>query len=282
MTLALRLGLPVLAVLLGACAVQQADVARVTPAEPLHALYSDVDDCSLGARTTRPATASALDPTAIDVVNWNVKKGSRAGWAGEFSSLSRTADVVTLQEAPLVHPGWAERPAERFHAFAPGFRTRRTPTGVMTISTSVPLVQCSMSVREPWLRSPKAVVATEYEVAGRSATLLVVNAHAVNFTVTLAAFERQLGKISRVLAQHDGAVILAGDFNTWRRARQSRLDELASGFGLRPIAFADDRRTRFLGLPLDHIYVRDLEVVRSESLESAASDHNPMRVRLAM
>lgn len=282
MTPALRPGLLILTVLLGACAVQHPDVARVTPAEPLHALYSGADACSLGRRTPRPDAASALDPTAIDVVNWNVKKGRRAGWAGELESLSRAADVVTLQEAPLVHRGWAERHEERFHAFAPGFRTRRTPTGVMTISTSVPLVQCSLRIREPWLRSPKAVVATEYEVGGRYETLLVVNAHAVNFTITLAAFERQLDEISRVLAQHDGAVILAGDFNTWRRARQSSLDELADGFGLRPIAFADDRRTRFFGLAVDHIYVRGLEVVRSESLESAASDHNPMRVRLAM
>ncbi len=254
----------------------------MTPAEPLHALYSGVDACELGPRASRPDEVSALDPTAIDVVNWNVRKGRDAGWAGELESLSRNADVVTLQEAPLVNPGWAGRHAERFHAFAPGFRTQRTQTGVMTISTSIPLVQCSLKVREPWLRSPKAVVATEYEVDGRTATLLVVNAHAINFTITLAAFERQLGEISRVLAQHDGAVILAGDFNTWRRARQLRLDELASGFDLRPIGFADDRRTRFFGLPLDHIYVRGLDVVRSESLESLASDHNPIRVRLAM
>lgn len=282
MTPLFRLGLPILSVLLAACAVQLPDLARVTPAEPLHALYSGVDACNLGPRALRADGGSALDPAAIDVVNWNVKKGRRAGWAGELKSLSYNADVVTLQEAPLVNPGWAERHGERFHAFAPGFRTRRTQTGVMTISTSVPLVQCSLKIREPWLRSPKAVVATEYEVDGRSATLLVVNAHAINFTITLAAFERQLGEISRVLAQHDGAVILAGDFNTWRRARQSSLDDLASGFDLRPVAFVDDRRTRFLGLPLDHIYVRGLDVVRSESLESVASDHNPMRVRLAM
>lgn len=282
MTFAFRFGMAVVAALLAACAVQPLNVASVTPAEPLYALHSGIDACRLGRDAPSSGAASRLDPAAIDLVNWNVKKGRRAGWAGELTGLSGSADVVTLQEAPLVNPGWAERPEDRFHAFAPGFRTRRTPTGVMTISTSLPLVQCSLKVREPWLRSPKAVVVTEYAVAGRAATLLVVNAHAINFTFTLTAFERQLDEIFRVIAQHDGAVILAGDFNTWRRARQSRLDELASGFDLSPIAFVDDRRTRFLGLPLDHIYVRGLDVVESESLESIASDHNPMRVRLSM
>jgi len=277
-----RIGLPLVAVLLGACAAYPYDVARVVPAEPLQAKYSGAEACDLQSPPAGAAVASALDPTSIDLLNWNVKKGRRAGWAGVMQSLSRAADVITLQEAPLTHPGWAGRLAGRYHAFAPGFRTRKTPTGVMTISTSVPLVQCSLKIREPWLRTPKAVVVTEYRVRGRSATLLVVNAHAINFTATLTAFRRQLADISSVLEQHEGAVILAGDFNTWRPARQRRLDELAADFDLDPIGFVDDRRTRAFGLPLDHIYVRGLDVVRSESLESAASDHNPMRVRLTM
>ena len=63
----------------------------------------------------------------------------------------------------------------------------------MTVSTAVPLVQCNLSAREPLLRTPKATLVTEYALAGRQDTLLVINIHAVNFTLGLGAFEAQLG-----------------------------------------------------------------------------------------
>lgn len=274
------------------CAVLQPDTALVSPFVPADLVAASADEClstpafrdGRATRVTDPATADrvVIDPDAIELFNWNIGKGGRAKWAAELARLAGEADIVTLQEAPLSNPGWAAAKDERVHAFAPGYATRQSSTGVMTVSAARPLRQCNLSSREPLIRSPKATLITEYALLGRDQTLLVVNIHAINFAPGLRAFERQLGMAADVVARHDGPVIVAGDFNTWRPARQKHVDERLDALELRPVAFAVDRRKRFFGQALDHVYVRGLYVVTATSYASRASDHNPMRVRLSM
>ena len=265
----------------GCAGLPQAAVA-VDPVAPVHALAHDADSCEIGPESTGAKASESLDPYWIELLNWNIEKGGSADWGSELYELGVHADVLTLQEAPLVNPGWEDHVVETFHAFAPGYSTRRSPTGVMTVSTAVPLVQCNLSAREPWLRTPKATLVTEYALSGRYETLLVINIHAVNFTLGLQAFEAQLGAAADILERHDGPVIFAGDFNTWRQSRLTHLEVLIDSHGLAAVEFEDDDRKRFLGHPLDHVYVRGLEVVAAETHETRASDHNPMRVWLSI
>ena len=152
---------------------------------------------------------------------------------------------------------------------------------MLTISDAAPLVQCNLQALEPVLRTPKATLVTEYALAGRDENLLVVNMHVVNFTMGLAAFQAQLSDASDVVAQHRGPVILTGDFNTWRQARLDLLGSIIDAHGLEAVDFPDDARKRFLGKPLDHVYVRGLDVVSATTYETDTSDHNPMRVWLS-
>ncbi|MEO0345780.1 MAG: endonuclease/exonuclease/phosphatase family protein [Pseudomonadota bacterium] len=237
--------------------------------------------CRTGWAEAPEAHDAALDPGRIALVNWNIKKGSRSDWRDQLDTLTAGADLVTLQEAPLANAGWRDHESSLYHAFAPGWTSRRTPTGVMTLSDAAHLVQCNMQAREPWLRSPKATMATEYALTDRAETLLVVNVHVVNFSLGLAAFDRQLEQVSTVVAQHEGPVILTGDFNTWRRARLDRVRALVDAHDLEPVSFRNDVRKRFLGNPLDHVYVRGLEVIDATATDTRASDHNPMRVWLS-
>jgi endonuclease/exonuclease/phosphatase (EEP) superfamily protein YafD len=46
------------------------------------------------------------------------------------------------------------------------------------------------------------------------------------------------------------------------------------------LAFDQDHRKRVFGQPLDHIYVRGLEVIEATTREVKSSDHNPMSARL--
>ena len=256
-------------------------MAAVEPVQPVHALAHDADACGTGIERVGKRAKHALDPHDIELLNWNIQKGGKDDWGLELRELGTHADVLTLQEAPLVNPGWKEQVIESFHAFAPGFETSVTPTGVMTVSTAIPLVQCNLSSLEPWLRTPKATLVTEYALDGRSETLLVVNVHAVNFTWGLGAFEAQLDGASRVLARHNGPVIFAGDFNTWRQSRLAHLESIVGEHGLAVVDFPEDVRKRVFGYPLDHVYVRGLEVVDAETQETRSSDHNPMRVWLS-
>lgn len=280
--------LPLLALLFSApgCVSTPPSLASVVPATPVHRLAHDAESCDLGPEAPRPVQA-ALDPFAIDFLNWNIQKGNDVDWSSKLARIGVSADIVTLQEAPLANEGWqtvnlATRGDAQFHAFAPGFETRRTPTGVMTVSRALPLVQCNLSSTEPFLRTPKATIVTEYALTGRSDTLLVINIHAINFTFGMAAFEQQLADASGILARHEGPVIFSGDFNTWRRARLAHVDELIAAHGLRAVEFTDDERKRVFGLPLDHVYVRGLNVLEAETYSTDTSDHNPMRVRFSI
>jgi endonuclease/exonuclease/phosphatase (EEP) superfamily protein YafD len=44
--------------------------------------------------------------------------------------------------------------------------------------------------------------------------LLIVNVHAVNFTLGMARLREQLEAVADVLTSHSGPVLLTGDFNT--------------------------------------------------------------------
>ncbi len=267
------------AALVAGCAALPAAKARLEPDAPLNLLAAGADLCRTGPMR---ASAPALDPEAFELFNWNVRKGSNADWSYDMQLLAREADVLTLQEAPLVNDGWQGHAAEQFHSFAPGFRSLSTPTGVLTISDVQPIVQCNLRAREPLLRTAKATVVTEYALDGYDATLLVVNIHAVNFTLGLGAFEAQIGEAADILDRHHGPVIFTGDFNTWRQGRVDLVELLVDRHGLMPVEFDDDQRKRVFGKALDHVYVRGLDVLSATTYETETSDHNPMRVWLSI
>ncbi|MEM9530079.1 MAG: endonuclease/exonuclease/phosphatase family protein [Pseudomonadota bacterium] len=267
--------------LLQGCATLQPQAPRLVVHAPTALFTDESTACRTGWVSAPAKPETALNPDHITLVNWNMKKGSRANWHGQFEQLAEDADLITLQEAPLASAGWRELESDKYHAFAPGFQSRRTPTGVMTLSDAAHLVQCNLKAREPWLRSPKAMLATEYALADRPESLLVVNVHVVNFSLGLTAFNRQLEQVRAVVAQHPGPVILTGDFNTWRHGRMKRLLDLVEENQLAAVAFRHDVRKRFLGRPLDHVYVRGLKVLDATTIATRASDHNPMQVSLS-
>ena len=145
-----------------------------------------------------------------------------------------------------------------------------------------PLAHCNFSNTEPWLTTPKATAITQYALRGTSETLLVVNIHAINFSVQLLEFRAQMDQVRRTAMGHSGPLILAGDFNTWRQARFDVVRELADDLGLEPLSFEDDRRTRAFGHPLDYVFVRGLNPRQTVIREVESSDHNPLSVELEM
>lgn len=263
------------------CAALPGPTARIAPAAPPPHFALDADACHAEVVPSDRPGSDGIDPRSIELFNWNVRKGGHADWSDDLRALARDADLLTLQEAPLINDGWHGQSADDHHAFAPGFESRRTPTGVLTISEATPFVQCNLRAREPWLRTDKATVITEYALAGMAETLMVINIHAVNFTFGLGAFEAQMAAASDVIARHHGPVIFVGDFNTWRQARLDLLGALVESHGLESVDFGRDTRKRMFGKPLDHVYVRGLNVHEATTFEIDSSDHNPMRVWLS-
>lgn len=219
----------------------------------------------------------------LEILSWNIQKTSNEGWMEDLLKLAADTDLTFIQEAALharlgeVHPA-----GPLYQSFAQGYSTSSQSTGVMTLSTRAPTMQCNFTRTEPWLGTPKAAAVTEHALAGRPDRLLAINLHAVNFTLGVEDLQEQLRPLSTLLAGHRGPVILAGDFNTWSETRQQVVDGVLSGFGLEPVSFQPDLRTRAFGRALDHIYVRGFTAEDARVIPVHSSDHNALRARLRL
>jgi len=242
----------------------------------------EVESCRMLFAAAPPTAATGLNADEIRLVSWNMQKKSIPNWRADYSRLTDGRDLILIQEASLRVDTVGDLPAAPHWSFAPGYRKGESITGVLTLSSSQPLARCSFVNIEPLLRTPKATSITQFALEGHDETLLVVNVHAVNFSLGLGAYKRQFAQIADVLEGHQGPVILSGDLNTWRAGRTQTIEAMAEELELLPIEFSDDNRTRFFGLPLDHIYVRGLSATSSDSSIVTSSDHNPLTVTLSM
>lgn len=229
-------------------------------------------------RTRGMAQAEALDPGAIRLLTWNVHKQDDPGWDRDLVQFASQNDVVLLQEAVLSQPlrHILEGDGLRW-VMASSFIYSDIDIGVITASRKVPLASCTQRAVEPLIRIPKSAVISWFRLNGREDTLAVVNVHAINFAITLGAYQAQLEALADALADHPGPIVFAGDLNTWNQMRNDVVRDVARKLKLTEIAYKEDKRTLFMGKQLDHILVRGLELVEGQAIEVTSSDHNPVR-----
>ena len=150
----------------------------------------------------------------------------------------------------------------------------------MTLSAAHPVYCCPLREREPILRLAKSALVTVYPLPD-TRLLMVVNIHAVNFSLGVDVYSKQLLPIGDQIAHHSGPVIMAGDFNAWSRRRMNALYRFAREMSLRQVRFTDDQRRRAFGRPLDFVFYRGLNVSEASVLVTRASDHNPLLVEFS-
>ena len=218
----------------------------------------------------------------LEILSWNIQKTGNIGWADDLANLSSGIDLAFIQEASVQADIPQAIRENMYQAFAAGYTTDSQETGVMTVSSSIPSGQCNLTAWEPWLGTPKATSIAAYPLRGREERLLTINLHAVNFALGLVNFQEQFQALADVLSSHHGPVILAGDLNTWSDKRQALVDKFMSKHGLGPVAFQPDLRTTTFGHALDHIYVRGMRAKSARVIQVSSSDHNALRVRLAL
>lgn len=237
--------------------------------------------CRDELNTPKDAT-EMLDPSNIRLVNWNIRKQLDPQSDADLMNLSNGKDLILIQEASLREETINNVDATKHWSFAPGYRTSGAVSGVLTLSSIRPLTQCSFVALEPVLRSPKATSITEYGLNSTEQTLVVVNMHAVNFSTGMKAFRKQFAQVARALRDHRGPIIFSGDLNTWSGKRHEILGHFAAALGLHAIDFSKDHRVKVFGNTLDHIYVRGLSTVYTDTKAVETSDHNPMWATFAM
>ena len=243
--------------------------------------WHSVDTCRAAiTRGTKRSQASL--PAVFGLLSWNIRKGLDSGWQADLQGLSESANLIFLQEA---RPGPRLQRILKAHPhqqFVPGFSLAGKPTGVMTASTERSAMYCSLLNREPWLGTPKGTSVTLYAVGKQRAALLAINLHGINLSIGTRVFRKQIQALDPLLAAHTGPVVVGGDINAWSRHRLAAMDALATRHGLQRVGFQPDLRSRIVGLAMDYIYLRGLDIVIAEALPVTSSDHNPLLLKLAL
>ena len=223
----------------------------------------------------------SLRSQKLQILVWNIHKAADPKMTEEYKFMSKFSDIVLFQESISdrkfissivdadTNIGWSQTKAYR--------NSRGLYAGVATGSRVMPLSETPVlsKVTEPILNSPKSFMLTEYLIQGRNETLLVANMHAINF-VTNSTYREHIDQLVSHIRDHQGPLLVAGDFNTWNYGRTEYLLSKMADLGLREIKVPQRGM-----LTLDHIFVRGLlsDGVRDMTFVKS-SDHSPLLVDL--
>ena len=219
-------------------------------------------------------------PNEFSVLCWNVHKNndtfSFSNYIEEFSK-KKPVDFYLFQEADFKHNTELNLPSLTFNAAA---NLEKGPAfyGVLTAS------KCKTTYSKPFLSHGKELVfgprksllLTRHAFEDDS-PLLILNLHAINFREN-RHYYKEIDNISHIIVEYDGAMIIAGDFNSWSDGRQAIVRHFADALAADSVQFSVDLRTTFFEHVLDHIFYRGLEPVEAVVEQVTTSDHNPMRV----
>jgi endonuclease/exonuclease/phosphatase (EEP) superfamily protein YafD len=217
------------------------------------------------------------------LVTWNIYKGQKEGLYQDLQQIVKNSDFVLIQEFSLNDS--QERLMQSLNgthwALAKSFEGSDGWTGVATMSKWQP--EASIPVRspgsEPFVGTPKMTLISKYKMAGKD--LWVVNLHGLNFDITHIAFEEQIDDVVSRLKNYQGALIFAGDFNTWSTSRHDYLLAKTSRLGLHRLDL-ESPMGLFLAT-LDHIFYRGVQVLEYRTMpEFQSSDHLPLKMRYAV
>ncbi len=209
----------------------------------------------------------------LKVLVWNIYKQKSSLLLPELSRLVEKHDLSLLQEAVSRFDLLALlRNKNQFFNQVNAFTFNGETAGVMTVSKFKPVRVCAFIEKEPLFQLPKSGLLSQY-LLSNGEHLSVINLHSVNFTFDLTVYQNQLKALVNEVNQKKGPLIVAGDFNSWSEARFRLLNKLLSELELKPIKFEDDQRLRVFGYPLDHLYYRDLHLIKANSKDTKASDH---------
>lgn len=218
----------------------------------------------------------------ISLLVWNIFKQKRPASLAVLKPYFNQNALVLLQESlSQEQMKILIDEHQKIADHVPAYAIKGIHSGVMTIAHIAPLQVFSFKVKEPLIRIPKSALITFYRLSNQQ-TLLVVNIHSINFSFGTQKYAEQMRVIQEKMQHHKGPIIVGGDFNAWSRKRVFLLYRFIRKIGLKPVYYKEDLRKRFLGHSLDFIFYRDLSVIESLSIETNASDHNPMWVRFKL
>ena len=176
-------------------------------------------------------------------------------------------NIIKLLEAQ--HPYWHLNTGFYYDGFE---------AGVLTASSVPAIFSCGLRTTEPLIRVPKTILINLYSLTGSEQILLVANIHGINFTLGTDTYTEQITAMSLIIEQHNGPMIIAGDFNSWSNERLAIIKVMTEKLSLKNLNYASKNRVRIFGNALDHVFYSGLEILTEETIKVTSSDHNPIKV----
>ncbi|MBS6670209.1 MAG: endonuclease/exonuclease/phosphatase family protein, partial [Haemophilus parainfluenzae] len=165
--------------------------------------------------------------------------------------------------------------------FVSSFSFKDLLSGVKTFTKTQPEWYCGGGVAEPLIQIPKVASVMSFPLE-KGDSLLLINVHLINFEWGISAYQTQLEQLFSFVENHQGPIIMSGDFNAWNERRLNLANNLMQKYGLDAVTLFQDERVRFLGYPLDYIFTRGVKVMSAISEVVTSSDHNPLLVEFEL
>lgn len=202
---------------------------------------------------------------------FNIYKAKRPFARSDINLLCRQSDFMALQEwvSSIALPkNYYVSISERAMIL---FRKKKTGTAIFSKIVPVHELSLQSKNREIGFLTQKNMTVAKYDVDDTALTIM--NCHALNF-VTNSMWKKNIDSWLAHIPQ-DGAVIVAGDFNTWNARRFVHLNNMLQKKGF---AYAPYLHTNFL--KLDHIWVRDIDIISTHCHHGIrSSDHRPITLK---
>jgi len=229
-------------------------------------------------------SCSRFVPDTFGVLCWNVYKKNTKNPAFkpylEKMTEEKEIDFLFFQEANFRDDNYFTLPNFAFDAAA-NLEFRGEFYGVLSASRAESkYAQAYLSEgRESLIGPHKSLILSTYTFEDGS-ELLILNVHAINFREN-QRYHKELERFLSLMIDHEGPMIIAGDFNSWNKRRMQRLHEIREKLGLNAVPFKQtDNVKSFMGNHLDFILYRGVEILDfSVDMDHGLSDHNPLFAR---
>lgn len=162
-----------------------------------------------------------LAASRFHLITWNVHKGQDKGWQEDLARLSKQADFVLLQEATQ-HQNLSTFSTA---LFVSSFSFKDLLSGVKTFTNTQPEWYCGGGVAEPLIQIPKVASVMNFPLE-KGDSLLLINAHLINFEWGISTYQTQLEQLFSFVENHQGPIIMSGDFNAWNERRLNLVNNL--------------------------------------------------------
>lgn len=225
----------------------------------------------------------AFLPDSFTVLCWNVHKNNKKSQFISYleKQVSRQkVDLLLFQEATFNNGSAFILPQMAYDAAA-NLEVNRKFYGVLTASSvNSDYAKAYLSEgKEAFIGPHKSMLLSTYAFRDRS-KILILNVHVINFREN-ERYNKELERFFDFIAMYEGALIIAGDFNSWNKKRFEKLHQNANKLKLKVVSFAAQNDVKsFRGNNLDFIFYKGLELVDA-SVEKVdkLSDHNPLFAR---